>query len=63
MFSPISQMDERQVAGMIHQGLGLNYEVHLDVASMVRKDEDVYVSFSGSLNVLNDVHYLSLIHI
>ena len=63
MFSPISQQDPRAVAGMVHEGRGLNYEIHLDVASMVRKDEEVYASFSGSLNVMNDVHYTEITHV
>ena len=63
MFSPISQQDPRAVAGMVHEGHALNYEIHLDVASMVRKDEEVYASFSGWLTVMNDVHYTEITHV
>ena len=63
MFASISQRDPRAIAGMVHEGRGLNYEIHLDVASMMRKDEVVYVSFSGSLNVMNDVHYTEITHV
>ena len=30
---------------------------------MMRRDEVVYVSFSGSLNVMNDVHYTEITHV
>ena len=63
MLAPISQADPRAIAGMVHEGRGLNYEVHLDVASMMRRDEVVYVSFSGSLNIMNDVHYTEITHV
>ena len=63
MFAPVSQTNAKAIAGMIHEGSGLNYEVHVDVASMMRKDEVVYASYSGSVNVLNDVHYTEITHV
>ena len=32
MFAPISQQDPRAIAGMVHEGRGLNYEIHLDLS-------------------------------
>ena len=57
MFSPLSQTDYRVIAGMLHEGKGLDYEVHVDVASSQRRGEEVWCSMSGSLNILDDVHY------
>ena len=61
--SPLSQSDGRVVAGMVHEGRGLDHEIHVDVAAFQRRNEEIWCSMSGSLNVLDDVHYTGITYI
>ena len=63
MFSPLSQTDPRAVAVMLHEGRGLDYEVHVEVESFQRRGEEVRCSMSSSLNVLDDVHFTDITYV
>ena len=60
MFSPVSQTDRRAVGGMLYEGEVLDHEIHVDVAEYHLRGEEIWCSMSGSLNVIDDVHFTEI---
>ena len=48
---------------MIHEGRGLDHEIHVDVEAYQQRCEEVWCSMGGSLNVMDDVHYTEITYI
>ena len=63
MFSPVSQTDRRAVGGMLHEGDGLDHEIHVDVAAFHLRGEEIWCSMSGSLSIMDDVHYTEITYL
>ena len=63
MFSPVSQTDRRAVGGMLHDGEGLDHEAHVDVAAYHLRNKKIWCSMSGSLNIMDDVHFTEITYV